>query len=161
MYPPQIIFGNFLEINEIGVHFMGESGIGKSTLAYQLISKGHLFIADDIVHYQLSKSDDIIGFADRNYSGKLYLPEKGLLDIQKIFGSKAIKNSTVLKLIVNITNQNQKKVRRLENQPKMSHRYILGKKIPEYTIKQPHDNGAQHIENLIQHFLNTQSICSI
>lgn len=94
--------GVFMDILGLGVLLTGESGLGKSELGLELISRGHGLVADDAVDlYRVSRSA-IEGRCPELLLNLLEVRGIGLLDIKAIFGETAVRRKMRLKLIVHL-----------------------------------------------------------
>lgn len=143
--PMIVLHGVLLEIYGEGVLILGDSGIGKSEIAIELIKRGHKLISDDAV--KINKiSDKLIGCAPDIIKHFIELRGIGIVDIYKIFGIKSIKNSEKIDLIIKLENWIEKKYYdRLGN--KTLYTEILGLNIPSLTIPvKPGRNLAVIIE---------------
>ena len=97
-----VMHGVFLDVLEIGVLIMGDSAMGKSELALELISRGHGLVADDAVDlYRVSRTA-IEGRCPELLMNLLEVRGIGLLDIKAIFGETAVRRKMRLKLIVHL-----------------------------------------------------------
>jgi HPr kinase/phosphorylase len=97
--------GVLMDILGLGVMITGESGLGKSELGLELISRGHGLVADDAVDlYRVSKSA-IEGRCPDLLRNLLEVRGIGLLDIKTIFGETAVRRKMRLKLIVHLVRQ--------------------------------------------------------
>jgi HPr kinase/phosphorylase len=98
---PQItMHGVFMDILGLGVLIMGESGLGKSELGLELISRGHGLVADDAVDFARLGPDYIEGRCPVILRNLLEVRGLGLLDIRTIFGETAVRRKLKLRLIV-------------------------------------------------------------
>jgi HPr kinase/phosphorylase len=94
--------GVFMDILGLGVLLTGESGLGKSELGLELISRGHGLVADDAVDiYKVSQSS-LEGRCPELLLNLLEVRGIGLLDIKAIFGETAVRRKMRLKLIVHL-----------------------------------------------------------
>ena len=94
--------GVFMDILGLGVMLTGESGLGKSELGLELISRGHGLVADDAVDlYRVSRTA-IEGRCPELLQNLLEVRGIGLLDIKAIFGETAVRRKMRLKLIVHL-----------------------------------------------------------
>ena len=100
----KIMHGVFMEVMGIGVLLTGPSGIGKSELALDLISRGHRLIADDAPEFRRSAPDTIHGRSPVLLKDFLEVRGLGILNVRAMFGDTAILESKRLRLIVRIDN---------------------------------------------------------
>jgi HPr kinase/phosphorylase len=94
--------GVFMDILGLGVLITGESGLGKSELALELISRGNGLVADDAVDLFRTNQTNIEGRCPDLLQNLLELRGIGLLDIRAIFGETAVRRRMRLKLIVHL-----------------------------------------------------------
>jgi HPr kinase/phosphorylase len=96
------VHGVFMDVLGMGVLISGESGLGKSELALELISRGHGLVADDVVDFRRIAPHAIEGRCPPLLKNMLEVRGLGLLDIRAIFGETAIRPKMKLKLIVHL-----------------------------------------------------------
>jgi HPr kinase/phosphorylase len=94
--------GVFMDVLGMGVLIAGESGLGKSELALELISRGHGLVADDVVDFARVAPDSVEGRCPPLLSNLLEVRGLGLLDIKSIFGETAVRRKMKLRLIVEL-----------------------------------------------------------
>jgi HPr kinase/phosphorylase len=94
--------GVFMDILGLGVLITGESGLGKSELGLELISRGHGLVADDAVDLYRINQTTIEGRCPELLQNLLEVRGIGLLDIKAIFGETAVRRRMRLKLIVHL-----------------------------------------------------------
>ena len=94
--------GVLMDILGLGVLITGESGLGKSELGLELISRGHGLVADDAVDLYRVNQDTIEGRCPELLRNLLEVRGIGLLDIRAIFGETAVRRKMRLKLIVHL-----------------------------------------------------------
>jgi HPr kinase/phosphorylase len=94
--------GVFMDVLGMGVLITGDSGIGKSELALELVSRGHGLVADDVVELARTGPTTIEGRCPGMLKDYLEVRGLGLLNIRTIFGETAARRSMKLKLIVHL-----------------------------------------------------------
>jgi HPr kinase/phosphorylase len=94
--------GVFMDVLGMGVLISGESGLGKSELALELISRGHGLVADDVVELSKIAPHAIEGRCPPLLTNLLEVRGLGLLDIRTIFGETAVRRKMKLSLIVQL-----------------------------------------------------------
>jgi len=94
--------GVFMDILGLGVLITGESGLGKSELGLELISRGHGLVADDAVDIYRISQTALEGRCPELLQNLLEVRGIGLLDIKAIFGETAVRRNMRLKLIVHL-----------------------------------------------------------
>jgi len=97
--------GVFMDILGLGVLLTGESGLGKSELGLELISRGHGLVADDAVDLYRVSQTALEGRCPELLMNLLEVRGIGLLDIKAIFGETAVRRKMRLKLIVHLVRQ--------------------------------------------------------
>src|SRR6185437_11000267 len=96
------LHGVMLDVLEIGVLITGDSAIGKSELALELVSRGHGLVADDVVELQQIGPETIQGRCPPMLRDFLEVRGLGVLNIRSIFGETAVRPRKVLRLVVNL-----------------------------------------------------------
>lgn len=125
--------GVLMEIYGEGVLLIGESGIGKSENAVELLKRGHRLIADDAVEIKRISSGTLVGTAPELIRNYVELRGIGIINVAKLFGMGAVKTENEVNLVVNIVPWNTHEVYDrlgLEDQ----YTEILGVKVPMNTI---------------------------
>ncbi len=110
----QIVHGVFMEVLGIGVLITGESGVGKSELALDLITRGHRLIADDAPEFSRIAPDTLNGVCPAALTGFLEVRGLGILNIRSMFGDSAIKQNRNLRLIVHLQHIHDTEVREID-----------------------------------------------
>ena len=125
--------GVLMEVYGEGVLIMGESGIGKSETAIELLKRGHRLIADDGVEIKRISGSCLMGTASPLLRDYVELRGIGILNVAKLFGMGAVKLENEINLIVNIVRWNPQEV---YDRIGMETQYeeMLGVKIPTNTI---------------------------
>lgn len=96
------VHGVFLEVQGMGVLIAGDSAIGKSELALELVTRGHRLVADDIVEFFLVSPDTLEGRCPALLQDFLEVRGLGILNIRQLFGETAVKLKKNLRLIVRL-----------------------------------------------------------
>ena len=100
--PQTQMHGVFMDVLGMGVLIAGESGLGKSELGLELITRGHGLIADDVVEFTRIAPDAVEGRCPPLLQNLLEVRGLGLLDIRAIFGETSVRRKMRLKLIVQL-----------------------------------------------------------
>ena len=114
--PKVTVHGVFMDVLGLGVLITGESGLGKSELALELISRGHGLVADDAVELSRTAPNIIEGHCPALLMNLLEVRGLGLLDIRTIFGETSVRRKMKLKLIVNLVRSTPEAFERLPTQ---------------------------------------------
>ena len=96
------LHGVFMEVISIGVLLTGASGVGKSELALELITRGHRLIADDAPLFSRIAPDIVVGTSPPVIQDFLEVRGLGVLNIRQMYGDGAVKPSKYLKLIIDL-----------------------------------------------------------
>ena len=94
--------GVLMEVYGEGIFISGESGIGKSETAVELLKRGHRLIADDAVEIKKTSSTQLIGTAPSLIRNYIELRGIGVINVANLFGMGAIKEETAINFVVNI-----------------------------------------------------------
>jgi len=97
--------GVFMDILGLGVLLTGESGLGKSELGLELVSRGHGLVADDAVDIFRTSQTTLEGRCPELLQNLLEVRGIGLLDIKAIFGETAVRRKMKVQLIVHLVHQ--------------------------------------------------------
>ena len=131
--PRETRHGVLMEISGVGVLITGESGVGKSETAIELIKRGHRLVADDAVEIRKTSRNTLIGSAPDNIRHFIELRGVGIINARRIFGMGAVKLSTKIELVVNIELWDNNKIYdRLGLESQMTE--ILGVDVPLTTV---------------------------
>ena len=116
-----------------GLLLLGESGIGKSETAIELLKRGHRLIADDAVEIKRVSSKTLVGSAPEIIRHYVELRGIGIVDVCRLFGMGSVENTTKIELVVNLEPwENGKMYDRLGLDSETTD--ILGVQIPSITL---------------------------
>ncbi len=126
--------GELLQVSGLGVLIVGDSGIGKSESALELISRGCRLVSDDVIHVKRGARGRLIGEAPSLSRHFMEIRGLGIINIREIFGSRAILNRAKIDLVINL-----KKIQRRKEYDRLGLKFpadyeILGQKIPQINI---------------------------
>ncbi len=147
IFAPEIsIHADLVEVHGIGVIILGESGIGKSECALELVERGHRLIADDVIKIRRVGPGVLIGFPSEIVGYHMEIRGLGIIDIKEIFGVGSVSPQAKIELAVNLETWNPKnEYDRLGIDEKIKD--ILGVHIPQIVIPlQPGRNIAVIVE---------------
>ena len=102
--------GVLMEIYGEGVLVLGESGMGKSEAAVELLKRGHRMIADDAVEIRKISGRKLIGTAPDLIRGYVELRGIGIVNVAKLFGIGAVKSENEIDMVVNVVPWNTQAV---------------------------------------------------
>ncbi len=139
--------GVFVEVYGEGILILGDSGIGKSETAIELIKRGHRLIADDAVEIRKVSAKTLTGTAPEVIRHYVELRGIGIIDVCRIFGMGAVKDVEKIDMIVNLENWVEGKTYSRIGTEEDEYLDILGIKVPAVTIPvKPGRNLAVIIE---------------
>ena len=125
--------GVLVEVYGEGILLMGDSGIGKSEAAVELLKRGHRLIADDAVEIRRIDNNVLVGTAPELIRNYIELRGIGIINVAKLFGMGAVRTENEINLVVNIVPWNTQEV--YDRLGLESHyTELLGIKVPMYTI---------------------------
>ena len=125
--------GVLVEIYGEGVLINGDSGIGKSETAIELVKRGHRLIADDAVEIKKVSSHELMGAAPEVLRHYIEIRGIGVINVAKLFGMGAVKDASSIDLIVNMVPwRDGEAYDRLGMETQYTE--ILGVKVPSVTI---------------------------
>lgn len=138
--------GVLVEVYGEGILLLGESGVGKSETAIELVKRGHRLIADDAVELRKVSNKSLVGSSPENIRHFIELRGIGIINASRIFGVGAVKLTEKIDMVVNVEQWDSNKTYDrigIENQ----YTEILDIKIPSLTIPvKPGRNLAVIIE---------------
>lgn len=107
--PHLTMHGVLVDVYGIGVLIKGESSIGKSETALELIQRGHRLVADDAVEIRKVDDNRLVGQAPELLRHYMEIRGIGIIDVRSLYGVGAIKNQKVIDLVIELENWNQQK----------------------------------------------------
>ncbi len=138
--------GVLVEVSGEGVLLVGDSGIGKSETAIELVKRGHRLIADDAVEIRRVSSKSLVGAAPENIRHYIELRGIGIVNVRRIFGMGAVKMTEKIDMVIQMEPWDNNKV---YDRMGLESEYmdILGITVPMLTIPvKPGRNLAMIIE---------------
>jgi len=100
--PRITIHGVLVDVYGEGILIMGESGIGKSEAALELIKRGHRLVADDVVEIKKVSDETLIGTAPDITRHFIELRGIGIIDVKTLFGVESVKNTQAIDLVIKL-----------------------------------------------------------
>lgn len=154
--PEQTIHGSLMEVFGIGVLILGESGIGKSECALDLITRGHRLISDDSVRIK-QIGERLIGISPDNIRDFLEIRGLGIINARDLFGVSALSPSTEIRFCIEFT-----ELSATENNDRLgldpSVLRILDLDVQKYPIPvRPGRNLATLVEAAVRVFVSRQA----
>ena len=125
--------GVLIEVYGEGILLLGDSGVGKSETAIELLKRGHRLIADDAVEIKRVSATSLVGRAPEIIRHYVELRGIGIVDVRRLFGMGAVKESEKIDLVINLeTWQNGKMYDRLGLDEQTTE--ILGINVPSIVL---------------------------
>ena len=103
------IHGVLVDVYGEGVLIMGESGIGKSEAALELIKRGHRLVSDDVVELRRVSDETLIGSAPDITRHFIELRGIGIIDVKTLFGVESVKNTQSIDLVIKLEEWDKEK----------------------------------------------------
>lgn len=125
--------GVLVEVYGEGVLLLGESGVGKSETAIELVKRGHRLVADDAVEIKRVGVKRLIGSAPELIRHYIELRGIGVVDVQQLFGMSAVREDQDIDLVVNLEQWNDETMYDRLGLEEL-HTVILDVKVPALTV---------------------------
>ncbi|MBI4248441.1 MAG: HPr(Ser) kinase/phosphatase [Elusimicrobia bacterium] len=100
--PSTIVHGVLVDVYGMGVLIQGESGIGKSECALELLKRGHILVSDDAVNVIHKRGDTLIGSCPEPLRHFMEVRGLGIIDVKLLFGIGAVLDRSRIELIINL-----------------------------------------------------------
>ncbi len=97
--PETMMHGVLVDVDGMGILITGESGVGKSETALELIRRGHRLVADDAVEIKKIEEDMLVGKSPESIRYFMEIRGLGILDIKSLYGIGAVKPSKIIDLV--------------------------------------------------------------
>lgn len=129
------VHGVFLAVFGVGVLITGPSGVGKSELALELISREHRLICDDAPQFRRSYPDVLIGSCPPVLQDFLEVRGLGVMNIRAIFGEQAIQRTKKLELVIDLVQLDSSQIKQIDRlMGDRGARKLLGIEVPEIRL---------------------------
>ena len=96
------IHGVLVDVYGVGVLIMGESGIGKSEAALELIKRGHRLVSDDVVEIRKVSDETLVGSAPDITKYFIELRGIGIIDVKTLFGVESVKDTQSINMVIRL-----------------------------------------------------------
>ena len=103
------IHGVLVDVYGEGILITGESGIGKSEAALELLKRGHRLVADDVVEIKKVSDDTLVGSSPDVTRHFIELRGIGIVHVKSLFGVESVKNTQAIDLVINLEEWNREK----------------------------------------------------
>lgn len=108
-FAPRItMHGSFVDVYGVGILFVGKSGIGKSEVALDLVERGHRLVADDLLIFTKKGEGILMGSGTHMAKHFMEIRGLGIIDVERMFGIRAIRYQKRLEIIVELELWNEK-----------------------------------------------------
>ena len=125
--------GGLVEVYGEGILLLGDSGVGKSETAIELVKRGHRLIADDAVEIKRVSDKTLVGSAPEMIRHYVELRGIGIVDVRRLFGMSAVKDTERIDLVIQLENWIEGKMYDRLGMDE-EHMNILGIEIPSITV---------------------------
>ncbi len=125
--------GGLVEVYGEGILLLGDSGVGKSETAIELIKRGHRLIADDAVEIKRVSDRTLVGSAPELIRHYVELRGIGIVDVRRLFGMGAVKETERIDLVIQLENWVEGKMYDRLGMDE-EHINILGIELPSITV---------------------------
>jgi HPr kinase/phosphorylase len=144
--PSTSVHGVLIDVYGVGVLILGESGIGKSECALELVKRGHRLIADDVIDIRQKTSTMLIGRGMEFIKHHMEIRGLGIIDIKNLFGAGAIREDCEIDVIIQMEEWDSKKEYDRLGLDEITYE-ILGVEIPKLIVPiRPGRNIAAIVE---------------
>ncbi|NJP41289.1 HPr(Ser) kinase/phosphatase [Oscillospiraceae bacterium HV4-5-C5C] len=131
--PQTTLHGVLVEIYGEGILILGESGVGKSETAMEIVKRGHRLIADDLVEVRRVSDSTLLGQAPEIIRHLIEIRGLGIMDVKELYGVSSVKMQENINFVINLEIWDERKVyERLGINQETTE--ILGIKVPSTTI---------------------------
>ena len=103
------IHGVLVDVYGVGVLIMGESGIGKSEAALELVKRGHRLVSDDVVEIKKVSDETLVGLAPDITRHFIELRGIGIVDVKTLFGVLSVRETQNIDLVITLEEWNKEK----------------------------------------------------
>lgn len=103
------IHGVLVDVYGVGVMIMGESGIGKSEAALELVKRGHRLVSDDVVEIRKVSDDTLVGSAPDVTRHFIELRGIGIVDVRMLYGVQSVRETQNIELVITLEDWDREK----------------------------------------------------
>ncbi len=128
------ISAGLIRILGVGTLIRGDSGIGKSESALELIARGHKFVADDVVELRRTESGRLVGSAPSLSRNFMEIRGLGIINIREIFGPRAVRASSPVDFLIRLRKWQRGHAYDRIGLKDPEDEVILGMKVPQVSI---------------------------
>jgi len=109
LVPSTVLHGVLLDVYGLGVMLIGDSGVGKSECALDLISRGHSLVADDRVTAKRYPHGDLVGYCEEPLRHHMELRGLGIINVKDLFGLAAVRDRKSIDLVIDLEPWDEKR----------------------------------------------------
>ena len=102
LVPSTILHGVLMDVYGLGVMLIGDSGVGKSECALDLITRGHSLVADDRVTVKQYPHGDLLGYCEEPLRHHMELRGLGIINVQDLFGLASVRERKPIDLVIEL-----------------------------------------------------------
>lgn len=124
--------GGLMDVYGVGIFLTGDSGVGKSETALELVKRGHRFVADDVVEIHKLSDDTLIGRSPDIIRHMMEIRGLGIIDVSVLYGMGAVVQDKSITLSIHLEPGDIKDIDRLGTSD--AHITLLGVKVPQITL---------------------------
>lgn len=124
--------GGLMDVYGVGMYITGDSGVGKSETALELVKRGHRFVADDVVEIHKLSDDTLIGQSPDIIRHMMEIRGLGIIDVSVLYGMGSIRREKSIELAIHLEPGDVRDIDRLGTAD--NHIMLLGVKIPQITL---------------------------
>ena len=124
--------GGLMDVYGVGMSITGDSGVGKSETALELVKRGHRFVADDVVEIHKLSDDTLIGQSPDIIRHMMEIRGLGIIDVSVLYGMGSIRREKSIELAIHLEPGDVRDIDRLGTAD--NHITLLGVKIPQITL---------------------------
>jgi HPr kinase/phosphorylase len=151
------INGVLMDIMGMGILIRGDSGIGKSETALELVNKGNQLVSDDLIEFYLNSNDEPVGRSIDRIKKWIEVRGLGIINISDIYGVGALMDEKKLDLVINLEKWSPKKKYDRLGEENLYFK-ILGKDIPMFTLPvAPGRNLSTLIQVAVKYFISRRN----
>jgi HPr kinase/phosphorylase len=107
--PNMTVHGVLVDVYGEGILIMGESGIGKSEAAIELVRRGHRLVTDDVVEIHKVSDETLIGTSPDITRHFIELRGIGIIDVKTLFGVESVKDTQAIDMVIRLEDWNKEK----------------------------------------------------
>jgi len=124
--------GGLMDVYGVGIYITGDSGVGKSETALELVKRGHRFVADDVVEIHKLSDDTLIGQSPDIIRHMMEIRGLGIIDVSVLYGMGSVRREKQIELSIHLEPGDVRDIDRLGTAD--NHITLLGIKVPQITL---------------------------